>query len=214
MDNDLKNAVEALLFASEKPLTPEEMKVAFTEGISTADIREAIEALAAEYESMDRGFKLYEIAGGHQLGSDIRYADTLKRFYESREKKKLSQASLETLSVIAYRQPVTRADIEAVRGVNVDGAVKTLMDRGLIRLAGRKDVPGRPLLYATTSDFLERFGLRNLQELPALSEYTLKDLDPSLLPPEMKEQGAQIAEHSESRQPQHGSQTDEPTETA
>lgn len=194
----LRSAIEALLFASERPLTAEEMKTAFIaepgstemgQGVSAADIREQIEQLRNEYEAQNRGFRVYEIANGFQIASDIRFAEILRRFYLSREKKKISQAGLETLSVIAYRQPVTRADIEAIRGVNVDGAVKTLMEKGLIRIAGRKEVPGRPILYATTSEFLERFGLKSTGELPPLSEYSLKDLDPGLLPPEMKQNG-------------------------
>ena len=186
MDN-LLPAIEALLFASERPLTPEEMKKAFDADVSAADIRAGIESLRNEYDAQARGFRVYEIAGGFQLASDIRFAETLKRFYQSREKKKLSQAGLETLSVIAYRQPVTRAEIEAIRGVNVDGAVKTLLEKGLIRISGRKEVPGRPILYGTTQEFLEHFGLKSTQELPPLSEYSLKDLDPNLLPPEMKQ---------------------------
>ena len=189
-DRDLRAAVEALLFASERPLTPEEMKHAFEEGVSVADIRGAIEELRNEYDNDARGFRMYEIAGGFQLASDIRFAEVLKRFYQSREKKRISQAGLETLSVIAYRQPVTRAEIEGIRGVNVDGAVKTLMEKGMIRIAGRKEVPGRPILYGTTQEFLEHFGLKSVQELPPLSEYSLKDLDPSLLPPELKQEGA------------------------
>ena len=185
-DSDLKSAVEALLFASEKPLTPEEMKDAFGGGVSAADIRAQVESLRKEYDEQNRGFRVYEIAGGFQLASDIRFAEILKRFYQSREKKKISQAGLETLAVIAYRQPVTRADIEAIRGVNVDGPVKTLLEKGVIRICGRKEVPGRPILYSTTQEFLEHFGLKSVQELPTLSEYSLKDLDPSLLPPEMK----------------------------
>ena len=184
--NDLKGAIEALLFASERPLTPEEMKDAFGDGLSTSDIRRQIDILRNEYETQNRGFRIYEIANGYQIASDIRFAEALRRFYLSREKKKISQAGLETLSVVAYRQPVTRAEIEAIRGVNVDGAVKTLTEKKLIRIAGRKEVPGRPLLYATTNEFLQHFGLKSLQELPLLSEYSLKDLDPSLLPPEMK----------------------------
>ena len=191
-DLNLKGAIEALLFASERPLTAEEIKSAFPEGdesVSVADIRGQIDVLRNEYETQNRGFRVYEIANGFQIASDMRFADVLRRFYISREKKKISQAGLETLSVIAYRQPVTRAEIEAVRGVNVDGAVKTLMEKGLIRIAGRKDVPGRPILYGTTPEFLEHFGLKSTQELPPLSEYSLKDLDPNLLPPEMKQAG-------------------------
>lgn len=185
MDN-LKSALEALLFASERPLTPEEMKAAFDADVSVSDIRAQIEALKNEYDADSRGFRVFEIAGGFQVASDIRFAETLKRFYQSREKKKISQAGLETLAVIAYRQPVTRSDIEAIRGVSVDGAVKTLLEKGLIRISGRKDVPGRPILYGTTQEFLEHFGLKSVQDLPPLSEYSLKDLDPNLLPPEMK----------------------------
>ena len=185
MDNNLKSGIEALLFASERPLSPEEMKDAFGDDVSAADIRERIEILRNEYDQQQKGFRVYEIAGGFQLASDIRFAEVLKRFYQSREKRKMSQAGLETLSVIAYRQPVTRAEIEAIRGVNVDGAVKTLLEKGLIRISGRKEVPGRPLLYGTGQEFLEHFGLKSIQELPPLSEYTLKDLDPSLIPPEM-----------------------------
>ena len=188
--DDLRGAIEALLFASERPLTPEEIKSAFPEGegsVSVADIRGQVAALKKEYETQNRGFRVYEIANGYQIASDMRFAEVLRRFYISREKKKISQAGLETLSVIAYRQPVTRAEIEAIRGVNVDGAVKTLMEKGLIRIAGRKDVPGRPILYGTTAEFLEHFGLKSTQELPPLSEYSLKDLDPALLPPEMKQ---------------------------
>ena len=196
MDN-LRSAIEALLFASERPLTPEEIKHAFDSEVSVSDIRSEIEVLRSEYDAQSRGFRMFEIAGGFQLASDIRFAETLKRFYQSREKKRISQAGLETLSVIAYRQPVTRADIEAIRGVSVDGAVKTLLEKGLIRISGRKDVPGRPILYSTTQEFLEHFGLKSIQELPTLSEYSLKDLDPSLLPPDLKQTGVETSSPKE-----------------
>ena len=119
MDNDLKSAIEALLFASERPLSSEEMRHAFDDGVSVADIREHIEILRGEYDREERGFRMYEIAGGFQLASDIRFAEVLKKFYQSREKKKISQAGLETLSVIAYRQPVTRAEIEEIGRAHV-----------------------------------------------------------------------------------------------
>lgn len=195
---ELRRSIEALLFASERPLSAEEIQEAFPDGVSEKDIKAQIDALRDEYEAQRRGFRLYEIAGGFQLASAIDFAEVLKRFYQAREKKRMSPASLETLSVIAYRQPVTRADIEAIRGVNVDGAVKGLMEKALIRIVGRKEVPGRPILYGTTRDFLERFGLKSLDDLPPLSEYTLKDLDPNLLPPEMKiaESGQAPADNS------------------
>ena len=186
MPSELKPAIEALLFASERPLTLEQIKQAFEGGISNAEIKQLLDELKNEYESETRGFRLFEIAGGFQLVSDPRFAEYLKRFYQSREKKRLSQATLETLSVVAYRQPVTRADIEFIRGVNADGAIKTLLEKGLVRITGRKEVPGRPMLYGTTALFLEHFGLNSLKDLPPLTEYTLKDIEPHLLPSEMK----------------------------
>ena len=199
MQNDeLKFVIEALLFASERPLTVEQIKQAFSatkpadpssggdESITTEDVSSSLEALKNDYESQGRGFRLFEIAGGFQLVTDPRFASYLKKFYQEREKKRLSQASLETLSVIAYRRPVTRADIEFIRGVNVDGALKTLLEKGVVKMVGRKEVPGRPMLYGTTKEFLDHFGLKSTKDLPALSEYSLKDLDPDLLPPELK----------------------------
>lgn len=217
MGNDeIKHAVEALLFASEKPLTAEQIKEAFSasatkpadpssggeggsasggeELVTAQEIRQILEALKKEYIDKGRGFKLFEIAGGFQLVSDPRFSSYLKRFYQSREKKRLSQASLETLSVVAYRQPATRADIESIRGVNVDGAIKTLLEKGLVRIVGRKEVPGRPMLYGTTKEFLEHFGLNSVKELPALSEFTEKDIAENLLPPELKDNREQITE--------------------
>ena len=199
MENDsLKYAIEALLFASERSLSAEQIKQAFSaeggsasggeESVSAEDILASLESLKTEYEEQKRGFRLFEIAGGFQLVTDPRFSSYLKRFYQDREKKRLSQASLETLSVVAYRQPVTRADIEFIRGVNVDGALKTLLEKGLVKIVGRKEVPGRPMLYGTTKEFLDHFGINSVKELPALSEYTLKDIEPHLLPPELREE--------------------------
>lgn len=190
-DTELKYAIEALLFASERPVTIEQLKEAFSsdgggEGLSEKEIRGHLSLLKDEYETQRRGFKLFEIAGGYQLVTDERFSSYLKKFYQSREKKRLSQASLETLSVIAYKQPVTKAEIEAIRGVNVDGPLKTILEKGLVKIAGRKDVPGRPILYGTTKEFLEHFGLNSVKELPPLSEFTLKDIEEHLLPPELK----------------------------
>ena len=193
-NNDLKYVIEALLFASERPLTAEQIKQAFDENLSAEDISSSLEALRTDYEAQGRGFRLFEIAGGYQLVTDPRFSAYLKKFYQEREKKRLSQASLETLSVIAYRQPVTRADIEFIRGVNVDGALKTLLEKGIVKIIGRKEVPGRPMLYGTTREFLDHFGLKSVKELPALSEYTLKDLEPGLLPPELKQNEAVVSE--------------------
>ena len=181
MENkEIKHAMEALLFASERPLSLEEMKQAFEEDIPAEGMRTILAGLKEEYEREGRGFKLEEIAGGYQVMTDGRFGPILKRFFQSREKKRISRASLETLSVIAYKQPVTRAEIEFIRGVNVDGALKTLLEKGLVRIVGRKEVPGRPILYGTSKEFLERFGLPSLKELPVLPEYGLKDIEDSL----------------------------------
>ncbi len=191
---ELKHAIEALLFASERPLTLEDIKQAFEEDLQVEEIRELLGLLKTDYETQNRGFRLFEIAGGYQLVTDERFSSYLKKFYQAREKKRLSQASLETLSVIAYRQPATRADIEFIRGVNVDGAIKTLLEKGLVRLVGRKEVPGRPMLYGTTKEFLEHFGLSSLKELPSLKEYTEKDIADHLMPPELRNAEEQTIE--------------------
>ena len=183
---DLKFILEAILFASDRSLTAEELKDAFEEEISAATLKAALVELGKDYEEQGRGFSLKEIAGGYQILTHERFSSYLKYFYQSREKKKLSPAGLETLSVIAYKQPVTKADIEFVRGVNVDGPLKTLLEKNLVKIAGRKEVPGRPILYGTTKDFLAHFGLNSLKELPPLSEFTEKDIDQNLLPAEMR----------------------------
>lgn len=198
---ELKRVLEAILFASEKPLSAQELKEAFENEPSITQIEESLDELGQDYQSQNRGFMLIQIAGGHQIVTDPRFSIYLKRFYQAREKKKLSQVVLETLSIIAYRQPATRADIEFIRGVNVDNAVRTLMDRGLVKIVGRKEVPGRPMLFGTTKEFLDHFGLGSLKELPALAEFTEKDIDPGLLPPEFKMDQEPISEYpSEIRQ--------------
>ena len=183
---DLRFIIEAILFASDQPLTAEELKEAFDSDVTVSEIKSAISELSREYEAQSRGFALKEIAGGFQILTHERFSSHLKRFYQSREKKKLSPAGLETLSVVAYKQPVTKADIEFIRGVNVDGPLKTLLEKDLVRIAGRRDVPGRPILYGTTPEFLARFGLNSIKELPPLSEFTENDIDQALLPPQMR----------------------------
>ena len=185
-ETELKSVLEALLFASDRSLTTEELKEAFDEEIPASAVKSALSELAKDYESQGRGFALKEIAGGYQILTHERLASYVKRFYQSREKKKLSPASLETLSVVAYKQPVTKADIEFIRGVNVDGPMRTLLEKNLIKIAGRKEVPGRPILYGTTKEFLSHFGLNSIKELPPLSEFTEKDIDQNLLPPQMR----------------------------
>ncbi|OGX53083.1 MAG: SMC-Scp complex subunit ScpB [Omnitrophica WOR_2 bacterium RIFOXYB2_FULL_45_11] len=170
-DFNYKSAVEALLFISEKPLLLEQIKTAL-EGLDTPKIREIILGLKNEYENGSRGLRIEEVAGGFRMVTSPDTALVLKKFYKQRDAQRLSTQALETLAIIAYKQPVTRLDIESLRGVNVDGVVKTLLEKNLIRIAGKKDIIGRPFVYGTTRQFLEYFGLKSLDDLPKLEEFT------------------------------------------
>jgi len=178
--SEAKKIIEALLFTSEKPITIEQMKEVLEE-VEAKDIKAALSELQTEYETLGRSFKVYEVAGGYQMVTAPEFADYLKKFYRVKSKDKLTKPALETLAIVAYRQPITKADIEDIRGVNVDGVIKTLADRQLIKITGRKDAPGRPILYGTTKEFLDRFGLSSLNELPKLGEFTEADIDLSEL---------------------------------
>lgn len=175
MDRDrLKAVLEALLVASPEPLTVARAREALgEEAPEPAAVRAAFEELAAEYDSAERGFELREVAGGFQLYTRREHAEWVRRLLARDRAEKLSRAALETLAVIAYKQPIPRAEIERIRGVNVDGVLKTLLERGLIRVMGRMDAVGRPLLYGTTDEFLRHFGLRNLSELPKIEEFAV-----------------------------------------
>ena len=180
---NLTQVVEALLFAAQKPLTARELTAAIkgagrdddltpNEFAKTTDaqVAAALEELKIEYVQQSRAFQLAEKADGWQLVSDPAYASWVRQLFPAMKPARLTPPSLETLAIIAYRQPITRADIEAVRGVAVDGVLQNLMERGLVKISGRAEVPGRPLLYETTQFFLEHFGLRNLEELPNAEE--------------------------------------------
>lgn len=135
-----------------------------------AGIAAALETLKIEYIEQDRAFQIAEKADGWQMATDPAYAKWVQQLFPAPKTARLTSPALETLAIIAYRQPIIRADIEAVRGVAIDGVLQTLMERGLVKIAGRAEVPGRPLLYETTHFFLEHFGLRNLDELPNAEE--------------------------------------------
>lgn len=171
MDN-LKAIVESLLFASETPLTTDKIK-SVLEASDRKAIRGALTSLAKEYESGKRGFFLTEVAGGFQLRTRPEYRQWIRRLRETRPSR-LSRPALETLAIIAYKQPVLRSDIEHLRGVDCGGTLRTLLERRLIRVLGRKDLPGRPIIYGTTKQFLELFDLKDLNGLPTLKD--LKDL--------------------------------------
>ncbi len=191
-----KSIVEALLFVNEKPVTLQQIKEA-CEGFELNDLRQAITDLKDEYEKAQRGMILMEIAGGYQMLSNSNYANYIRNFYKTKHKEKLSKPALETLAIIAYKQPVTRSDVEIIRGVNSDGVMVHLLNKELIKAVGRKDVPGRPFLYGTTRQFLEYFGLKSLVDLPKLEDF------PSLQKAE-NEVGPTSQQGAEAAQPQEG----------
>lgn len=183
VDRYIKNVVETLLFVQEKPVTVDQLKNAI-DIAGAAEIRKAVKELINEYDEKDGGMNIVELAGGYQMRTNPQYASYVKEFYKTKHKDKLSKPALETLAIIAYKQPVTRADIELIRGVNSDGVVVHLINKELIKVVGRKDVPGRPFMYGTTKQFLEYFGLKSLDYLPKLEEF------PSLLGDDEKESEA------------------------
>lgn len=167
-EEQLARVLEAMLFASAEPLLPVKLLAVLSpDGISEESLQAGLGALKGRLE--DRGLQLSEIAGGYQLRTRPELAPWIARL-DVPKPAKLSRAALEALAVVAYRQPVTRAEVEEVRGVDCGGVLKALLDRGLVRILGKKDVPGRPLLYGTAKRFLEAFGLRSLADLPSLRQ--------------------------------------------
>jgi len=173
--DEAKRIVESVLFVSDKPVSIGTLKEVLVE-IDPTVIRTMMEELNAEYASTGRTFTIKEIAGGFQMLTDPLYSKWISALYK-RPPDRLTGPGLETLAIVAYRQPITKSDIEAIRGVNVDGVLHTLEERQLIRSRGRLDSPGRPILYGTTTEFLQRFGLKSLEELPKLKEFKESDLD-------------------------------------
>lgn len=172
---DLKTLVEACIFASDAPLTLDRLCSLIEQ--PRAEVRAAVEQLVVEYSAEGRGFYLAEVAGGYQFRTATELAPWLRKLSKDRPFR-FSQAALEALAIIAYRQPVTRAEVEYLRGVDSGGVIKSLLEKGVLRILGKKDVPGRPLMYGTSRHFLELFGLKQLQDLPTLKEFS--SLEPEL----------------------------------
>ena len=185
----LPRIVEALLFSAQKPLTTAELRAAIRAvraddvllpnefaKVSEAEIAAALEQLRIENIEQQRAFQVVERAEGWQLASDPSFGEWVQQLFPAAKPARLSPPALETLAIIAYRQPITRADVEAVRGVAIDAVLQTVMERGLVKIGGRAEVPGRPLLYETTEFFLEHFGLRDLDELPNADELRHREL--------------------------------------
>lgn len=188
MTLELKQILEALLFSAERSLTAKDLRTILAEATDTenpgltepfrnareSQVAAALEELKVEYDTMQRSFQLVEIAGGWRLMSRAEYAPWLSKLLDEARPHRLSLPSLETLSIIALRQPIARADITAIRGVEVDGVIKTLLERDLITIVGKSDAPGRPMVYGTTQKFLEHFGLRSIDDMPKAAELRLQ----------------------------------------
>lgn len=165
----LDNIVLALLFASDEPLPVKRISAVLDE-LSLDEIGESIARLGTGFGGEGSPIRIEQVAGGYQLCTSQRYSDFVARLYRGRRKQRLSKASMETLAIIAYRQPVTRADIENLRGVACGGVITTLMERSLIRIEGKARVLGSPFLYGTTQEFLEYLGLNGLKDLPSMED--------------------------------------------
>ncbi len=165
---DIKHIIESLLFMAQEPLTVDRIKRILIQA-ETREIRDAIAEISAEYEARLGGFYLDEVAGGYQIRTRPEYTQWIKKLIQPKPMR-LSKPALETLVIIAYKQPIIRSDIEHLRGVDCGGVLRVLLERKLIRILGRKEIAGRPLIYATTRRFLEVFDLKNLQDLPSPKE--------------------------------------------
>ena len=168
MDN-LKLGLEAALFSNDGPISLHKLGDIFEES-TAGEIKQALTELRGDYAQSAHAFTLEEIAGGFQLLTRPEYADIIGRLKKAKTEKKLSAAGLETLAIIAYKQPIKRVDIEAIRGAQSGELVRALMERNLVRITGRDEVPGSPLLYGTTKDFLDTFGLKSVEDLPRPEE--------------------------------------------
>jgi segregation and condensation protein B len=167
--NRTEGIVESLLFAADRPLSVEALK-GIIEDVDLAQIRSAIENLRQRYDEHGHSFHIVPLAGGYQICTRPQYAKWVKGLYRSRAHTRLSKPALETLAIIAYKQPIVKAEIEVLRGVQIDSVLQTLLERNLITIKGRKPTPGRPLLYGTSNEFLRYFGLNKITDLPARGE--------------------------------------------
>jgi segregation and condensation protein B len=169
-ERELAAAIEALLFMAGEPVTIKRLEEVF-EGEESGRLLEAMADLGRQYQESERGIHIVEVAGGYQMVTRPECANWVKRLEKIKIDSKLSRAALEALAIVAYRQPVTRGEVEAVRGVDSAYVLRTLLERRLVRISGRREGLGRPMLYGTTREFLQYFGLKDLSELPALKEF-------------------------------------------
>lgn len=169
-DENARGVVEALLIAADVPLGAAKLASVLGRHVGAREVRMYVDALNEEYVQTGRSFRITEIAGGFQLMVHPEFAPWIRQLMKEKVPPRLSPASLETLAILAFKQPIAKAEVEHIRGVAVDGVLRQLMEKGLVRISGRSDAPGRPLLYGTTRDFLKHFGLKTLSDLPKLRE--------------------------------------------
>jgi segregation and condensation protein B len=174
--DDIKATFEALLFVSHDPLTMEKL-ASVLEGVPKSTLKTTMQTLQEEYEQVGRGLQITEVAGGYVMVTSPEHSAAIKKLSKAKTSTKLSRSALEAMAIISYKQPITRSEIEKIRGVETSGVLRTLLDQKMIRIVGRQEIPGRPILYGTGKQFLQRFGLRDLRDLPPLKE--LKDLGAS-----------------------------------
>ena len=191
-ERELKAVLESLLFVSAEPIPLERLMVALGT-VSKSELRHALQSLREDFDREGRGLQMVELAGGYQIVTRAEHAPWIKRLAKAKASPKLSRSAMESLAIIAYKQPIVRAEIEQIRGVEVSGVLRTLLERKLIRMVGRKDVPGRPIMYGSTKLFLQQFGLSDLSQLPPLREFKeLGEAEQAMLP---VEDGLRIGEH-------------------
>jgi segregation and condensation protein B len=164
-----KSVIESVIFAADRPVSIDQLS-SVLDGLDGETIMQLIHELRQEYNSTGRSFQIVEIANGFQICTRDKFAPWIKKFYTTEISTRLSVSALEALAIIAYKQPVTRAEVEEIRGVNSDSVIRTLQERNLVKVIGRKRAPGKPMIYGTTGEFLMHFGLKDLSELPSIDE--------------------------------------------
>lgn len=195
-DNEAKSIIEAILFISGDPVSLDSIRKLIE--VDKYNTDRLIRELISDYSVRHTGILIMEVSDGFQMVSNPACAPWVKKLLNTAVPKKLTQSSIETIAIVAYKQPIIKAEIEAIRGVNSDGVVKTLLERRMIKILGRKEVPGRPLMYGTTYEFLQYFGLKDLSELPTLKEFSEVDIPepPETIPDEAETPGEQAEEYA------------------
>ncbi len=190
----LKGILEALLFVTAEPI-PVTRLLALLGAVTKQEVEQALTSLGQDYEQEGRGLQLAEVAGGYRIVTKAEFAPWLKRLEKVKAPSKLSRSALESLAIIAYKQPIVRAEVEQIRGVETSGVIRTLLERKLVRIVGRKEEPGRPIMYGTTKAFLEHFGLKDLSQLPPLREFKeLGESEQAMLPIEESESLGEVGQ--------------------